>query len=434
MTKIGVDKQNLEQALVCAIVRYPEYTLNLVRGLDPRDVQNETARALVEAFQVVETGNDALLVDQAIDLSGLSLVTFSAYLEEARKVDVEQSSIGQYIERIREASRADRAISVLNGGITRLTNNESYATVASDVAGKLRDLYPESSDGGIGEALSDLIDDVSLWHEHPLPPGEVRGLSTGFSALDDLLDGLEASLVLCGARPSVGKTALWSKIALNAAVNQKRAGKTAPIVYHTNEMSAKQLLSRLTGAIVGADRREVRAGRLDDDTLAEYVQTAAWMSELPLEIHCTMHISGVVARAYREPRPAMIIVDYLNKMTGGEGENRNQRFGSIASTLFEISGEVGISVPVVLLAQLNRDLKNRSGGALPVMEDLRDSGELEQLADVILMLHRHTDETSDAYDPHRLIVIKRKDRLGGGQDGSAHLFFDTRFGNVIDIS
>ena len=285
--------------------------------------------------------------------------------------------------------------------------------------------------------IDELFSRVGAWHADPIPEGQVRYLTTGFRDLNQLTGGLRPGLYLCGARPSVGKTSLWSQIAVNAARALAQAhvappavrdGTRAPghtaggpdgpaqsVLYFTNEMTPLQLATRLCCSAADAPILEMESGRLDRDQLARVNDALAAMEHLPLRLVYARTLSAIVSRCYQGEPPALIVVDYLNKLSGGVGENRNQEFGYIASALFDVAYD--LQAPVVLLCQLNRDLRKRGRLALPEMEDLRDSGELEQIADVVLLLHR----TSDA--PSALSVLKRKDRLGGGQHQRVTLSF-----------
>jgi replicative DNA helicase len=183
------------------------------------------------------------------------------------------------------------------------------------------------------------------------------------------------------------------------------------------------LATRLCCSMADVPVLDLEGGRLAGTRLARTFDAMDKLQNLPLRLIYARSLGAIVSRCYQAERPALIVIDYLNKLSGGQGENRNQAYGHIASTLFDMACD--LQVPAVLLCQLNRDLTKRGRNALPEMEDLRDSGELEQIADVILLLHR-TEAAPDV-----LRVLKRKDRLGGGQHQGVALSFGplTRVGD-----
>jgi replicative DNA helicase len=265
----------------------------------------------------------------------------------------------------------------------------------------------------MADIVNDLFHDVEVWHAEPLGPDQVRYLSTGLRDLDKLTGGLQPGLYLSGARPSVGKTALWSNIARNVAQGLQDSGKT--VLYFTNEMKDTQLATRLVCAQAQIQKLELEQGRLAMEKLTALYDGLDDLRKLPLNLIYARDLASIVSRCYQEEAPALIVVDYLNKLHGGRGENRNQQYGAIADALFDMAYD--LQCPVVLLCQLNRDLTKRGKDALPEMEDLRDSGELEQIADVILLLDRKEDL------PTEMRILKRKDRLGGGQHTGCAVYF-----------
>lgn len=427
--KYKVENLEAERAVVASIVRAPEDCRSAVMALDPEWFSERRAEAIVRAYQADGVSDEVELSTRAANWLADDPVKLSAYIVTAKESPSSPDNIDTYAELVAMAARARRSVDVMNQAITDILEGGNPDNLCFATSIRLRELAPEPDARTLSTVAAEYYERVSEYHENPLEDGEVRGVTTGLVALNELTGGLFPGLVISGSRPSVGKTALWSSVALAAA--RQFVGTDRVVLYFTNEMSDVQLIERMSCAEAQIRTRDVDAGRLTQDQQAELMTTVAEIAELPLEIPVETQLHEILARCYGEPRPGLVIVDYLNKLRGGEGENRNQRFGSIASSLFDVA--LDLDVPVVLLAQLNRRLESRAADTLPVMEDLRDSGELEQLADVILMLHRVFDMSSQEYAPRTLKVVKVKDRLRGNQDTMVQLYLG-HYGEVRDIA
>lgn len=413
-----------EQAIVASLVENPAYCRAAVIALPLEDMINEIARGIVEAYLEGGSSDKIALATRTAELLGEAPPRVLAYINEAQEVPYEYQNIETYTDLVRDNAGKRRLVRLLNEGLSKLIEGERAANVVPWIDGRLKSELRSKPAVTMDDLVARSEQKAYEYHEHPLPPGQVRGLSTGLIDLDYLLGGLEPALYIVGARPSVGKTALMLKVTM--AVAAQLIGTDTVAIYDTNEMTGEQLLSRAACADAKVKRDELRGGRLKPDDLRRYFESLNKFRDYPLELTYATHINDILARAYALPKPGVLVVDYLNKLSGGVGENRNQKFGSIASMLFDVASE--LQIPVFLLAQLRRSDKNYAK-RLPQMDDLRDSGELEAFADVILMLHRETDADNDDWDPHALMVLKRKDRLGGGQHETTTLLLDI-FGGV----
>jgi len=233
------------------------------------------------------------------------------------------------------------------------------------------------------DALCDVLADVEDRRERG---GNLAGLSTGFRQLDQMTGGLEpGQLIIVAARPSVGKTVAGCNIAAHAA------GGGVPVLFFTMEMSRREIAQRILAARSGVTVQAMRSGtsdRRDWDQMTEMVAASAgW----PLFIDDTpaVTVAYVRAKARRIQRArglGLVVVDYLGLMRG-IGDNRAQEVGSISRGLKALAKELKVSV--IALAQLNRASEGRLDRK-PTLADLRDSGEVEQDADLVLMLHRES--------------------------------------------
>ena len=216
----------------------------------------------------------------------------------------------------------------------------------------------------------------------------VIGVSSGLKRLDEMLGGFQNSdLIIIAARPSMGKTALGLSIALNAGVR-----KGIPLAFFSIEMASNQIAIRLISAEARINQQNVRAGRLSNDEHREVIHSLDRLSKSPIFIDDSGMLSVLELRAKArrlksEHKIQMIIVDYLQLMHSPKAESREREISVISSTLKQIAKE--LEIPVVALAQLNRSVESRPGkDKRPMLSDLRESGSIEQDADVVMFVNR----------------------------------------------
>lgn len=284
----------------------------------------------------------------------------------------------------------------------------------------------------------------------------VVGVTTGLADLDHMLGGLHPSdlLVLAG-RPSMGKTALATNIAFNAAkatLRQKKEG--AVVAFFSLEMSCEQLATRLLGAEAGISSDEIRRGAIRGEDFTKFVDISKQLANLPLYIDDTpaLSISALRTRCRRLKRKqnlGLIVIDYLQLLhTAGSKrpENRVQELSEITRALKALAKE--LNVPILALSQLSRAVEQRDDKR-PQLADLRESGSIEQDADVVMFVFRESyylerKEPDHGTEKHlewiqkmerirnvaELIVAKQRH----GPVGTRHLFFDSRFTRFSDLS
>jgi replicative DNA helicase len=280
--------------------------------------------------------------------------------------------------------------------------------------------------------LTEVVERIDLLYNRD-NPSDVTGVPTGFADLDRMTSGFQpGDLIIVAGRPSMGKTALALNMAEHAALD---AG--LPVGIFSMEMSAAQLAMRLLGAIGKLDQHRLRTGRLAEDDWRRLTDAVGRLSEAPIQIDETAALNALElrARARRLHRQygqlGLIVVDYLQLMSASsQGENRATEISEISRSLKALAKE--LNVPVVALSQLNRSLEQRPNKR-PVMSDLRESGAIEQDADVILFIYRDEVYNPDSPDKGRAEVIIGKQR--NGPIGTVMLTFQgeyTRFANFAD--
>ncbi|HUU72982.1 MAG TPA: replicative DNA helicase [Burkholderiales bacterium] len=280
--------------------------------------------------------------------------------------------------------------------------------------------------------LTEVVERIDLLYNRD-NPSDVTGVPTGFADLDRMTSGFQpGDLIIVAGRPSMGKTALALNMAEHVALD---AG--LPVGIFSMEMSATQLAMRLLGAIGKLDQHKLRTGRLAEDDWRRLTDAVGRLSEAPIHIDETAALNALElrARARRLHRQygqlGMIVIDYLQLMSASShGENRATEISEISRSLKALSKE--LNVPVVALSQLNRSLEQRPNKR-PVMSDLRESGAIEQDADVILFIYRDEVYNPDSPDKGGAEVIIGKQR--NGPIGTVMLTFQgafTRFANFAD--
>lgn len=263
-------------------------------------------------------------------------------------------------------------------------------------------------------------------------PSDVTGVPTGFTDLDAKTAGLQpGDLIIVAGRPSMGKTAFSLNIAENVALEAR-----LPVAVFSMEMAASQLVMRMLGSVGKLDQHKLRTGRIGEGEWPKLTHAIGVLDEAPIYIDETPGLTATevrararrLARQCKDGQVGLIVLDYLQLMSGsGTGENRATEISEISRSLKGLAKE--LKVPVIALSQLNRSLEQRPNKR-PVMSDLRESGAIEQDADLILFIYRDELYNPDSPDKGTAEIIIGKQR--NGPTGTIRLTFlgeYTRFEN-----
>lgn len=275
---------------------------------------------------------------------------------------------------------------------------------------------PQSFSHALGEAIA--LAETAYKRE-----GHIVGVSTGFVDVDKLLGGFHPSdLIVLAGRPSMGKTALATNMAFSAAVahlkGQHQEG--APVAFFSLEMSANQLAMRLLGQESGIPSDKIRRGAIEQSNFPSFLEIARQLNNLPLFIDDTpaLSIAGLLTRARRLKRKeniGLIVIDYLQLLTTGRsgGENRVQELSEITRGLKALAKE--LHVPVIALSQLSRAVEQREDKR-PQLSDLRESGTIEQDADVVMFVYR------EEYYESRKKPVEGSDKMAVWQKNMSEIY------------
>lgn len=276
--------------------------------------------------------------------------------------------------------------------------------------------------------LTKAVNRIELLYERDDP---ITGISTGFNDLDDMTSGLQpADLIVIAGRPSMGKTALAMNIAENVSIRS-----SLPVAVFSMEMPGEAIMLRMISSLGRIDHKRVRTGRLEDAEWARLTSAVSLLAEAPIYIDdmAALTVAEIRARSRRLVREVgglgLIVLDYIQLM-GGDADNRVLELSAITRGLKHLARE--LNVPVIALSQLNRNLDSRPNKR-PVLSDLRESGSIEQDADVVIFIYRDEVYNEDSPDKGTAEIIIAKQR--NGPIGHARLTFQgqyTKFENYID--
>ena len=282
---------------------------------------------------------------------------------------------------------------------------------------------------GIKELLVKAVDRIDALYQDS---SAYTGVPTGYTDFDDKTSGLQPSdLIIIAGRPSMGKTSFAMNLVENAAIKHK-----VPVAVFSMEMPGEQLVLRMMSSLGRIDQHKIRTGKLDDADWPRLTSAVGILNEAPIYIDDTpglnpMEVRARARRIKREHGLGLVVIDYLQLMqsSGGSSENRATEISEISRGLKGLAKE--LSVPVIALSQLNRSLEQRPNKR-PIMSDLRESGAIEQDADVIIFIYRDEVYNEDSNDKGTAEIIIGKQR--NGPIGTTRLTFlgqYTKFENYI---
>ncbi len=381
---------------------------DMVNGNKPADV--------ITVFEHLQN------LGKADETGGLS------YLNKLAQYVPSAGNIRRYAEIVRERAILRKLISASDEIATAAFNPQGKAVdkILDEAEQKIFHIGEEGSRNkqgflNMGTLVVELLDRVQEMADNP---SDITGIPTGFYDLDRMTSGLQAGdLIILAARPSMGKTSLAINIAEHVALNEE-----LPVAVFSMEMGASQLAVRIVGSIGRIDQTHLRTGKLTDEEWPRLTEAIEKLRNVSLHIDETpgLTVSELRANARRLARQCggklgLIVVDYLQLMsvsTSMNDENRATAVGEISRGLKMLAKELGC--PVIALSQLSRGVESRTDKR-PMMSDLRESGAIEQDADVIMFIYRDDYYNKDSKEPGVAEVIISKQR--NGPTGTAKLAF-----------
>lgn len=427
----NIPPQNLEAeaSLLGAVLIDSDAIVKIADIVNPEDFYDEKHRRIYEAIlQLYEKHNpiDVLTLSDQLKGTGLlDVVGGAAYLTELTNFVPTAAHVEQYASIVAQKALRRRLIKASQDIVTLgYDENRNLQDLIEDAESRLFTVsqqHVKQDVTSLEEVLSQSFERLDELHKDK---GKIRGVPTGFKDLDAVLAGLQPSdLFILAARPSMGKTALSLNLAHNVAVKADQA-----VLVFSLEMSKEQLVDRMLAMESGVDAWALRTGNLNDDDFEKIGHAMGTLSEAKIYIDDTpgITVSELRTKARREAhmRPlGLIVVDYLQLMSGGHrfgGDgNRVQEISEISRGLKGIARE--LNVPLVALSQLSRSVESRSP-QIPQLADLRESGSIEQDADVVAFIYREDYYNPDTERRNITDIFIKKHR--NGPTGAVELFFD----------
>lgn len=360
------------------------------------------------------------------------------YLNQLAQYVASVANIVRYAETIREQAIKRNLLEAANG-IARAVhkpNGKSLDLILDEAEAKILAVGEQTSKGKLGfqstASLSvSFLDELQALSDNP---SAVTGVSTGLDDLDKATTGLQSGdLIVLAARPSMGKTSLAVNVAEHVGIEEN-----LPVAIFSMEMGAKQLMLRMVGSVGRVDQSKLRTGMLESDDWGRVAEAVERIGNAPIHIDDTPGLkpNELRANARRLARQfggklGLIVVDYLQLMSSngdGSSDNRATELGDMTRSLKALGKE--LSCPVIALSQLNRSVEQRTDKR-PIMSDLRESGAIEQDADIIMFIYRDDYYNKDSKEPNVAEVIIAKQR--NGPTGTVKTYFQknlTRFENL----
>ena len=432
-----------EKAVLGGLMLETERFDSVILKISDKDFHGKDHQLIFESMGELINENkplDPLTVSEKLDSKNLlNKIGGKDYLISLATETPTAANLEAYAEIIRQRSVA-RQLMKANSEIAELINNpqgmDGYSLL-DEAERKICSLNDEAnrSQSSILSMKELIPKSIDRLHQLAESGSKLLGSSTGFKAIDNKLQGLQdGDLIVVAGRPSMGKTALAMNIAENVLVENDE--NTGAVLVFSLEMPAESLTTRLLSGMSRLDQQDVRSGKLDNKQVTQVVEQSKRLRELPIYIDDSSLISPMELRARarrvnrQEPNGlSLIVVDYLQLMqVPGSLENRVNQISEISRSLKSLAKE--LNVPVLALSQLNRAVEQRTDKR-PMMADLRDSGAIEQDADVILFIYRDEvyNEDSDQGNKAEIIIGKQRN----GPIGKTYLTFLKQYARFEDF-
>ena len=424
--KVPPQSLDAEMSLLGATLIDEEVIADVSEHVDPKDFYDKRHAlifaAMMRLYEHHKPVDLLTLTDELKKKKDLDTIGGMAYLTELTNYVPTAAHATAYAEIVaskamrRRLIKASADISEL--GYDEDTNVQELLEKAEAELFSVSDQSLKQDLVSLETILTDSFDRMEELHRNK---GQLRGVRTGWRDLDNMTAGLQRSdLIVLAARPAMGKTTLVTNLAYNVATVAKQ-----PVLFFSLEMSKEQLVDRMLADASGVDAWNIRTGNLSDDDFSKLSEAMGEMAEAPIYIDDTPGLSVLemrtkARRAAHERPLGLIIVDYLQLMqaSGRSDGNRVQEVSEISRGLKLIARE--LNVPVIALSQLSRSVESRSP-QIPQLADLRESGSIEQDADIVMFIYREAyyNPDTDRDNITDLIIAKHRN----GPVGRVELYF-----------
>ncbi len=433
-----IPPQNIEaeQAVLGAIFLEPSALTLASEILIPEDFYRAAHQRIFNVMlKLNDEGKAVDLITVTEELAATKLLEDTggvSYLSELAAAVPTAANMEYYARIVEEKSLLRRLIrtatTIAQDGYTR---EDEVETVLGEAEKSILEVAQRKNAGAfhnIKDVLVRTYDNIELMHQRV---GEITGIATGFTELDRMTAGFQRNdLIIVGARPSVGKTAFALNISQNVAT---KTGENVAIF--SLEMGAEQLVMRMLCAEGNIDAQRLRTGSLTDEDWGKLTMAMGSLSNAGIFIDDTpgVRVNDIRAKCRRlkqEHGLGMILIDYLQLILGSgrSGENRQQEVSEISRSLKQLARE--LQVPVIALSQLSRGVEQRQDKR-PMMSDIRESGSIEQDADIVAFLYRddYYDKESENKNIIEIIIAKQRN----GPTGTVQLAFVKEYNKFVNL-
>lgn len=441
MSELYLDRippQNLEaeQAVLGAILLEKDALFRVIEYLTPEDFYRSAHQRIYRAMQEVsESGEPVDLITITADLQNkkiLEEVGGVSYLTDLANSVPTAANIEYYAKIVEEKAILRRLIKVATEiASTGYSESEEISQIIGNAEKKIIELSQKRINDGfvpIKDILMETMDRIEHLHNKK---GGITGIPSGFTDLDKMTSGFQKSdLIIIAARPSVGKTAFALNVAQNVAARAKET-----VAIFSLEMSAQQLVQRMIAAEGNIDGHKLRTGLMEENDWQKLTMAMSTLSEAPIYIDDTpgINVYDIRAKARRlkaEKGLGLILIDYLQLIHGrGKSDNRQQEISEISRQLKGIARE--LEVPVIALSQLSRAVEQRQDKR-PMLSDIRESGSIEQDADIVAFLYRDDYYNQESEKQNIIEIIIGKQR--NGPVGKVELVFLKNFNKFVNYA
>ncbi len=433
--KLQPHNMEAENAVLGSLLIDPDAIIRIASFLSPEDFYVERHAWIYQAIRDLnerrEPADLVTLTDELERREQIDDIGGSAYITDL--INTTPTSIHvEYYARIVERTAVLRRLITAAGEIARLAyqDTEDVKDVVDQAEGIIfgvasrraaRDLRP------IHVVLEKFHERIEYLQQHQ---GEVVGVPTGLADLDKLLGGLQRSdMIVMAGRPGMGKTSLALSMALQAARRHRKR-----VALFSLEMSDEQLVQRLVSAETGIDSQRIRLGNIHQDEWPTFIQATNILSGTQVFIDDTPAISALelrtkARRLHAEHGLDLLIVDYMQLMRGeSRSENRQQEISFISRSIKGLARE--LDIPILALSQLSRQVDSRQDKR-PMLSDLRESGSIEQDADIVVFIYRDDVYNPESEFPNIAEIIVAKHR--SGPTGTINAFFRKNLAQFVDL-
>lgn len=434
--KVPPHDDEAEQAVLGSMLTDKDAVVAAIETLKPGDFYRNDNMTIYEAVMTIYGKGEPIdiitLKDELTSMGKLEAVGGLEYLASLPDKVPTTANVDKYVKIVEEKSLLRGLIKTANELIELgYSQNEEIETIMDGAEKKIFDIMQRKSQKGYESIKDILVDSFTELQELYNKKQHITGVATGFADLDNKTAGFHKSeLILIAARPAMGKTAFALNIATNAALRAN-----VPVAIFSLEMSKDQLVNRMLCSEAMVDSNKVRTGKLDEEDWTKLAEAIGPLSEAGVYIDDTPGISVMEIRTKcrklkMEKNIGLVVIDYLQLISGSNKRNgsREQEISEISRSLKVLAKE--LNVPVIALSQLSRAVEQRDDHR-PMLSDLRESGAIEQDADIVMFLYRddYYNKESAEKDIAEVIIAKQR----GGSTGTVKLYWMGNYTKFVNI-